>query len=368
VQRVEILVLGGGVAGAAVAFHLGRLGLGPRVMLLERHPAPGRHASGRNARLVLQSVAEPSIRSLVAASAREYARQGAAIGFDRCGSLLVGRRDGLATRRDPGLVDSRLVDAAAARRRVPLLRTHPFEAALETPGDGVLDPHRLLAWYLGSARRNGVKIRLGIAATGVTGGGPLRVDTSAGPCEADRVVDATGAWAGGLGGEPRPFLAPRKRHLFLLDHRLDDATPFVWDVDRDLYFRADADGTVACMCDEIATESLDETVENGVEDLLRQKLAEGLGPLAAAPLLRSWACFRTHTFDGLPLLGPSPGDAALWWVAGLGGHGLSSSWEIGRLVAEALASGAEALPPALRARRATTPASPAMAGARPAAL
>ena len=355
-RRCDVLVLGGGVAGASLAYHLGRAGV--QAALVERHPRAGVHASGRNARLVLQAVREPAVRALVAASAAAYAERAGEIGFERCGSLQLGAPERLEALRDPALTASRVLDAPAARGRVALLAEHRFAAALETPGDGVLDAERLLEWYLTGARRAGVEVMFGACADNVTGSGrTLRVETTAGAWEAARVVDATGAWAGALAPPGGPRLAALKRHLFLLDHRLPPGEPYVWDLERGFYFRRDGAATLACMCDEEPDATLAETVSAGAEERLRQVLAPHVPALARAPLVRAWACFRTYSSDRLPVLGPDGRDERWWWLAGLGGHGLSSSWEVGRLTAAALVEGAEGLPPALRADR------PAVSGA-----
>src|SRR6185503_10287228 len=122
-ERVDVLVVGGGVAGTSLVYHLSagreaRDDARLRVRLVERAPRPGAHASGRNARLVLQAVPEPLVRQLTAASAREYERRAEEVGFDRCGSLLLGAPAALAPLRD-GEVESVLLSEDEVRARVP---------------------------------------------------------------------------------------------------------------------------------------------------------------------------------------------------------------------------------------------------------
>ncbi len=344
-ERAETLIVGGGVAGAALACHLAAAGA--PVRLLERAPRAGAHASGRNARLVLQSVAEPLVRRLTVASSRFFSAHAGEVGFHPCGSLLLGSIEVLASRRDAA-VESRVLDAAAVRARVPGLGERRGEAALLTPGDGVLDPHRLLAYYLDTARRAGAVVELGVEVTAIAGSGPFRVETSAGTRHAERLVDAAGAWAGELASSaavPPPPLVAYKRHLFLLAHEVRRDLPYVWDLDLDVYFRADEEGTLACMCDEEPSAALAETVTAGAEALLRERLRPLAPGLAAAPLVRAWSCFRTKVPDALPVIGPAPGRPAFWWLAGLGGYGLSTSWEVGRIAARGLLGGAATLPP-----------------------
>jgi D-arginine dehydrogenase len=353
VATVGTLIVGGGVAGASLAYHLGQGGI-ESVRLLERAPRPGAHASGRNARLVLQSVAEAWLRRLTASSAATYARHAGEMGFHRCGSLLLGPRATLATLREPSIVESRVLSPSEGRRCAPLLGRHEVEAALLTPGDGVLDPDRLLAFYVEGARRAGVEVSLGVEVTSLAGEGPFRVGTTAGPLRAERIVDAAGAWAGEVaacaGASVVPLVA-YKRHLFTLEAALPDEMPFVWDLALDAYVRPDAEGVLACMCDEEPTAALAETVTPGAEELLRERLRRFVPSLAEAPLVRAWSCFRTKAPDGLPVIGPDPRLPGFWWLAGFGGFGLGASWELGRIAAEGLIEGAASIPAPLRAER-----------------
>jgi D-arginine dehydrogenase len=229
-EKFDVLIVGSGFAGAATAFHLSEVFQGS-ILVIEQEQVPGVHASGRNASLVLQSVADAAIRGVVAASAREYARLRSELGFRQTGSLLLGTRDRLEGLRETDRVESSLHEADAARRRVPLLEGHVFEAALETPGDGVIDIWALLQHYLAGARRGGATVRLSCEVKGISGHGPFRVETNRGPLEAAYLINAAGAWAGQVGamaGATRQPLTPMKRHLFALEGigEIDPDWPF----------------------------------------------------------------------------------------------------------------------------------------------
>jgi len=357
-QQVETLVVGGGVAGAALVYHLATTAMaaggdGTGVRLVERAPGPGVHASGRNARLVLQSVAEPLVRRLTAASVAAYSQRAEEVGFLRTGSLLLGDEAAFAALTDPA-IDAEVLSANEIRRRVPLVAAADFAAALSTPGDGVLDPHRLLAFYLDGARAAGAAVGFDVEVTAIEGDGPFRVRTTAGDVVAERLVTAAGAWASALaccaGAAPLPLVA-YKRHLFVHRASLPLAHPYVWHLAHDVYFRPDVEGVLTCFCDEEPTAELAETVSDGAEDLLRERLRPLAPALAEAPITRAWSCFRTKAPDALPVIGPDPRVPALWWLAGLGGYGLGASWEVGRLAAQALREGPDLLPPGVSPSR-----------------
>jgi D-arginine dehydrogenase len=351
VLRADVAIIGGGLAGASLARHLAHDGA--RVVVLERAATLGAHASGRNARLVMQATNHPLWRELTAASAAQYRRLGE-VGFFVTGSLQLADHATVARLRR-GLDGAEALLPGEAREHAPLLAAADFAAALYTPGDGVLDPHRLLAWYRASAAERGAVFALAREVVGgARRGGDWALETLGGPVRAERVVLANGAWAsraaGALGGCPLPLYA-RKRHLFLVDHSLPADHPFVWDLARELYFRPDAEGALLCACDDEASDDLVETVSPGAEARLREAFAGWLPALSRAALVRAWACLRTHSPDGLPVIGPDPRQPELWWLAALGGHGLGSSWEVGRLTAQAMARDADVLPAEVRPER-----------------
>lgn len=336
-EKFDVVIIGAGFAGAATAFHLSEIFRGS-ILIIEREQVPGVHASGRNAGLILQSVSDPSIRSVVAAGAREYARLRSELGFHQTGSLRLGTRDGLEGLRDTDRVESSLREADAVRRRVPLLDGHVFEAALETPGDGVIDIWALLQHYLAGARRRGVKQRLSCGVEGISGRGPFRVETSRGPLEATCLINAAGAWASqvaALAGASQQPLKPWKRHLFVLERvaAIDPEWPFVWDLEPEFYFRPEAKGLLFSLCDEEDDPSLEPLVSAGISERAAEFVWKELPAMRNAAERDVWSCFRAKAPDGRFVIGWDPSCDGFFWVAGLGGHGVGSSWEVGRIAA-----------------------------------
>jgi len=352
-DRADVLVIGAGFAGAATAYHLSEA-FGGTIVVLEQEKTPGAHASGRNASMLRQSESDSAIRAAAVASRKAYERHRSEVGYEPVGSLLLGSEGTLAGVREPDGLPSRPVAADEAVRRVPLLAGHDFDGALETPGDGVMDTWALLTFYLDGARARGVEVVTDCEVLEISAGPPFRVRTTQGVLRADRVVDAAGGWAEEVarraGVEP-PVLVPFKRHLFVLDLPslpsgapvIDPSWPFVWDLDRGFYFRPESGGLLFSVCDEERGSSrtrLEETISPGIEELLAERILRHLPRLHDAQVRRVWSCFRTKSEDGRFVIGPDPAVAGLFWVAGLGGHGMGCSWEVGRLAAEALRGGA----------------------------
>jgi len=338
-EKFDVLIVGAGFAGAATAFHLSRE-FGGSILIIEREAVPGAHASGRNASLILQSVADPTIRSSVAASRREYARLDQDLGFHQVGSVMLGPRDRLEELRESRRVESFLRSRDELCRRIPLLSGHRFEMGLETTGDGVIDIWALLQHYLAGARARGAELWPSCELQSVHGAGPFRVETSRGPLEIEYLVNAAGAWAPAVaamaGAAPLP-LVPWKRHLFVLEGIADIEPdwPFVWGLRPEFYFRPDSQGLLFSPCDEEQSTRLETTVSPDIAQRAAEFILKELPALSDARQRELWSCFRTRVPDGRFVIGWDPQLARFFWVAGLGGHGVGSSWDVGRQAAAA---------------------------------
>lgn len=361
--RTDILIVGAGFAGASTAFHLSR-GFEGSILIVDQEQVPGFHASGRNASLVLQSTTPPQLRRMAVESRKHYEARAQQLCFRQTGSLLLGSRSLLEPLREPSLVESEYCSPEAVRRDNSILRGHQFETALWTPTDGVIDISLLLNFYLDGARSGGASIRFNCQVESISEGPPFRVDTSAGRIEAGVVVNAAGAWAGRLAhmaGAAAVPLFPLKRHLFVLDG-IEPPNPdgaFVWSMSRDFYYRPESGGLLFSVCDEEPSRSLEPTVNSEIAEMLAEVIWRELPALQDAVQRRVWSCFRTKTLDDQFVIGWDPQRSGFFWVAGLGGHGMGTSWEVGRCAARAILNRDEApIPDAFQPARhaALTPA------------
>ena len=337
-MKTDVLIVGAGFAGTSTAFHLSQHFSGS-ILLIEKEECPGFHASGRNASLVLQSTANREIRQVVAASRSAYDELSKEVGFEPHGSLLLGRKDQLEDIREPDLITSEYRDPQEIYRQVPQLKGHEFEAALWTPSDGVMDISLLLQFYLAGARSRGARLWLNCELLNIRGEGPYRLETSRGTIEANYLVNAAGAWAQQVarmaGALPVP-LSPFKRHLFVLDEvsSLSPSQPFVWSLAQNFYFRPESGGLLISICDEEETTGLEPTVSPDISQALAELVWLELPTLREATQREVWSCFRTKAPDDSFVIGWDSAAENFFWVAGLGGHGVGSSWELGRLAAE----------------------------------
>lgn len=348
VRAFDAAVIGGGIAGAAALFHLARAG--SRCVLLERESLAGTHSTGRNAAMIRQNVADPIERLLAVRSAAFYAAPESLhseLEFRPTGSLLLWTGEAAEHRDDPQLgaipLQRRRLTPRAARALVPLLEGACFDQAELCPGDGVLDVAALLQGYLGAALRAGAELELGARVERVSRAGAkgFRIESSRGTIEAARVIDACGAWCGELAlplGSPLcGALVPRKRHLFVTGPLagIERDWPFTWDESAGFYFRPESGGLLFSPCDEQIGSAGDEAVDAAAEELALEKIARSLPRLLEGRFRFRfrWAGQRTFASDRRALVGEDPALPGWIWCGGLGGHGVSTAHEIGRLAA-----------------------------------
>jgi D-arginine dehydrogenase len=344
----RIAIVGGGIAGLATAYHLARGG--SSVTLFEREPLLATHSSARNAAIYV---------GISGGAWGVLSRRSRELLDDMLGRARWLRGDGfIFVAPDEATLDEEVALARTAgaphtvlgRReleaRTPVLAGGFAGAGLLLPEAGVLDIHLITSHLAERARAAGVTIALGreIAGVRIAGGKALGLDLAGGEVtRADAIVLAPGAWAASLGGAcgaPLP-LTPLRRHLAQLDpvEPVDEHGPTVWALGDELevYFRPESGGVLASPCDEVPwPPSLPPADPDALERLADRlgKLAPGLG---MASVRRAWACLRTFAPDRLPVIGADPRIEGLYWLAALGGSGMSVGVGAGELLAELVA-------------------------------
>jgi glycine/D-amino acid oxidase-like deaminating enzyme len=216
-----------------------------------------------------------------------------------------------------------------------------MRCGLWSPDDGVIDIHAVTQALLRSIGEAGGALSFGaeVAAIAAEGGRVTGVQLASGErVGAGAVVIAGGAWAASLGascGAPLP-LQPKRRHLAHLEtsvSRLDPGAPVVWCLGDELYYRPESGGMLVSPCDgEPWPAELPPSSQAGLE-LLARKLARSVPRLSDASVRRAWACLRTFAPDGAAVVGADPRLSGLYWLAGLGGHGMTGGLAAGELLA-----------------------------------
>ncbi len=355
-ERADVVVVGGGIVGASVAYHLAVTGAG-RVLLLERAERLGtgstgacaggfRHQFGSEVNVRLSQASIPMI-------VRFSEEHGLPLDVWQDGYLFLVRDEAAwpgfvatAERQRALGVEVEILAPEQAAELVPGISLEGVVGATFGPRDGVADPSGLTLGYATLARRAGAEIRTGVEVRriAVRGGRVRAVETSAGDVEAPAVVDAAGPWAGVLARTaglelplepvPRhvvttgPFRgAPRRRTLVI-----DAATSF--------YLHREGPGVLMGMGSPRERPSFDLAPdERFVTEELLPKALRVFPPLAEAGLERVWVGLYEMTPDRHPILGPVPGLEGLYLACGFSGHGFQHGPVVGKLLAEMLLEG-----------------------------
>jgi D-arginine dehydrogenase len=343
-MRTDVLVVGGGIAGASVAWWLAQRA---HVVLVERESGYGYHSSGRSAAEWSRVHCQGALRALV-----EFGKpffDAPPPGFT-VGRLLERRGDLLFTRPGQDAVAAEF--AAAARRETPAVAEISVERALEIvpflrrealarcfydPDNCEIDVDALHQGFLRGVRAAGSTTQSGVEFQGAERhGGEWRARVGGELIETPRIVNAAGAWAdvvAGRAGVAPLGLEPRRRTALTFDPGFDvRRLPPVDDLASGAYFKPAGAALMVCAGDQTPSEPCDAQPEE-FDIAVAVDHFETCTTLSIGRLASRWAGLRTFARDEQPVAGPASEAPGFFWVVGQGGSGIMSSPGLGRVAA-----------------------------------
>jgi len=346
-EKRQVIIVGGGIAGAATAWALAEAGM-TDVLLLEKAEQPGVHATGRNAAILRTAIPHAHLHNLALESAAFYSTPPPGFApqalVEKVGLFLTAP-DGKDSRAlQPWVKHGEEVDWETVREHHPYLQPQNARA-WHFAEEGVLDVHAILHGFLHQAQRAGVEIRYRSKVTDLKVDGTQILGVTLGNATllAESVVLAEGGWAGRLAhkyGTSAPVFQARRRHLMVsgVDHGIHPKAPVVWNLGPDeFYFRPESGGLLMSACDHVAVSAEEgEILDRDVLSYVAEKALRWLPGLENLSNAHAWAGMRTFPeHDGFHI-GPDANLYDLHWVAGLGGHGITCAPAVGRLAARLL--------------------------------
>lgn len=357
-RSADVLIIGGGLQGCAIALHLARSRR--RVVVIDKGVA-GRQASGVNAgglRLLLRDLREyPLSRRAMAmwgalptlvghAAAGCEVRLGTAqiaVAMDAAEWAWCQAR--AADMRRLGYENEVLLDQRAVRGLLPGLSDSAL-GGLVSHGDGHANPAATARAFRDAAAAAGAQIVEHCALQGLDrmADGRWRVETEQGRFTAAQVVNCAGAWGAevaALVGDVLP-LDVLALSMMVTSRVRTFVTPVVIGIDRPLSFKQSAAGSLvigggiagkACLRDRASFTVMDRMTASAAATI------EAFPALASISILRTWTGLEGKTPDGVPYIGPSAANPGLWHVFGFCGHGFQIAPAVGEVVARALMTG-----------------------------
>jgi glycine/D-amino acid oxidase-like deaminating enzyme len=367
VERADVVIVGGGIVGSAVAYFLSSDGAfkGRRVVLIERDPSYRACSTARAVGGLRQQFSTPEniamsrftlelIRRL-----RSTFRPDADVAFREQGYLIMAGPDGeealaenVALQQSHG-ADIVLLDAPALAERFPWLATDGIVAgAFGRTGEGWFDPPSLADLMRNAARAQGVAV-LHDHVTGIeTVNGKVTAVTLASGTRigCGALVNAAGAWAGelaALAGLKLP-VEPRKRYVYVIDCREAPADlnrgPLTVDPSG-VWFRPEGrlflTGKSPEEVQEPVPQDLDAIDHAFFEQEVWPQLAARVPAFESLKVVNAWAGFYDYnTLDQNAVIGPHPEVGNLYFANGFSGHGAQQAAAAGNAIAELIAHGA----------------------------
>jgi FAD-dependent oxidoreductase domain-containing protein 1 len=359
----DVVVVGGGAVGSAVAFHLTRE-RGLRVAIIERDTSYAQCSTSRSAGGVRQqfstaeNIALSQATLTLLASLRETFGADADVSFRRQGYLLLASEHGrdvlarnVATQREAGAA-IHWIDGCDLAARFPWIVPAGIAAgSFGADGEGWIDPVALMTLMRKAAVAAGAEIInanvIGIEQDGKRAIGVQLSDGRKLGCGS--LVNAAGAWSGALAklaGISLP-VEPRKRYVFVIDSRRATepmrAGPLTVDI-TGVWMRPEGRTFLCGISPDEASEppaaDLDHIDYTEFEEIVWPTLAARMPAFEEAKVLSAWAGFYDYnTLDQNAIIGAHPGLTNLYFANGFSGHGLQQAYGAGRAIAELIVHG-----------------------------
>ena len=357
-QTADVVIIGGGIVGASIAYHL-TAAAQKNVLILERESHQGKGSTGKSMGGVRAQFSTTVNIQMSLYSIPFYAdfdeRLGHPCGYRSQGYLFLATSQAhldylianQKTQKSLGLKNVAMVTVGELRRMYPQLRTDDVLAASFCPTDGFVDPYSAMTGFTACATENGARVLRGTEVTAIEReSGVFLVRTPKGEFTAPVVVNAAGPWAAEIARMVGVELPVRPLRRMLIPTEPFDAfphtAPMIIDMSNGFHFRPEALGFLLAWNDpEEDSSGYNTDFDPAFIEKVLTRAADRVPcfeNLAVNPK-RAWAGLYEMTPDHHAILGHVPGVPGFFLANGFSGHGVMHAPATGKILADLMLHG-----------------------------
>jgi sarcosine oxidase, subunit beta len=357
-QTAEVVIIGGGIVGSSIAWHLTHAGC-KNVLVIERESSQGKGSTGKSMGGVRAQFSTPVNIQMSLYSIPFYAKFEEVVGYPADyrpqgylflatkDSHLAYLRDNFARQQKLGLTTTRLLPADEIRAMLPQLRSDDVLGGSFCSTDGFVDPYSVMNGFMTSAIEHGATLWKKTEVTGIAQDqqGAFRVETTRGPVSTRMVVNAAGAWAAQIA----KFLdvdlpvEPLRRMLVPSEPFSDfpHSSPMVIDMSTGFHFRPEGRGFLLAWNDPDETPGYKTDFEPSFIEKILMHAADRVPAFENLPInpKRAWAGLYEMTPDHHCILGPVQAVPGFFLANGFSGHGVMHSPATGKILSDLILDG-----------------------------
>jgi len=357
-ERADVVIVGGGIVGSSIAYHLTQAGCRD-VLVLERETHQGKGSTGKSMGGVRAQFSTPVNIQMSLYSIPFYAKFEEVVGhpadYRPQGYLFLATKDShLAYLRDNferqkklGLTTARLLSADEIRTMLPQLRSDDVLGGSFCSTDGFVDPYSVMNGFMASAVEHGATLwkKTEVTGIGTDQQGTFRVETSRGPVSTRIVVNAAGAWAAQIAKFVGVDLPVEPLRRMLVPSEPFDAfphtSPMVIDMSTGFHFRPEGRGFLLAWNDPEETPGYKTDFEPSFIEKILMHAADRVPAFENLPVnpKRAWAGLYEMTPDHHCVLGPVAAVPGLFLANGFSGHGVMHSPATGKILSDLILRG-----------------------------
>jgi len=356
-QTADVVVIGGGIVGSSIAYHLTEQGCRD-VIVIERETHQGKGSTGKSMGGVRAQFSTPVNIQMSMYSIPFYAgfeeRMGSPADYRAQGYLFLATSDAhlkyldanRAKQEAAGLKVEKL-SRDDIRKAYPLLRTDDVLGGNFCATDGFVDPNSAMVGFMTKASEQGAKLWRGTEVKGISVdcNGVAAVNTSRETIATRNVVNAAGAWAARVAKMVNIDLPVEPlRRMLVPTEPFDEyphSAPMTIDMSNGFHFRPEARGFLMAWNDPEETPGYKTDFEPSFIEKILERAADRVPCFDHVPInpKRAWAGLYEMTPDHHPILGPSAEVPGFFFANGFSGHGVMHAPATGKILSDLVLRG-----------------------------